>query len=240
MLVSMDLTEHVVRSHAVPIERKVWASAAVGGRPEALLVFLDGELYLERVGAATVVEQLQRSDVLPPVAAAFVSNNGPAARHDDFTCRPDYSAFIAGDVCRWMINGNPGVDKVVLVGLSLSGLAAAFAATQYPSIFAGTICQSPSFWWEAGRFYKELGPASRAGVRLWVCVGDRETAANVSHPPSGMLQQLTQIEGCDFGVTSLRRNGYDVTFRTFPGGHDPNCWRDDLMLALPWACRENA
>ena len=147
----------------------------------------------------------------------------------------DYAAFIAVDVQRWVRDWSPGVTKVVLAGLSLSGLAAAFAATRFPSAFAATICQSPSFWWEAGRFGEELRPAPDAGPRFWVCVGDRETDANVSHPPSGMLQGMTQIEGCDAGVGALRRNGYHVSYRTYAGGHDPNCWREDLMLALPWA-----
>ena len=60
------LTEHVVCGRAAPIERKVWTARSVGERPGIAVLFLDAELYLERVGAAEVVEQLRRDGTLPP------------------------------------------------------------------------------------------------------------------------------------------------------------------------------
>jgi hypothetical protein len=35
----------------------------------------------------------------------------------------------------------------------------------------------------------------------------------------------------------MRVRGVEVSERTFAGGHDPDCWRDDLRLALPWCQR---
>jgi enterochelin esterase family protein len=232
------LIEHLVRSRTMPIERKVWTLSSANERPSIAIIFLDAELYLDRVGAATVVGQLEREGRVPPVTSAFVSQNGPAARHSNFTCQMDYAAFVAADVTSWMRARYTSIQGIVLAGLSLSGLAAAFIATRFPRNFSATICQSPSFWWEGGRFANELPPAATHGGKLWVCVGDRETEANVSHPPSGLIQRLSQVEGCDAGCAALRRNGYIVRYRTYAGGHDPGCWREDLALALPWACRD--
>jgi enterochelin esterase family protein len=232
--------EYVIRGRAVPIDRKVWTTPAMGDHPTAAVVFLDAELYVERVGAAAVLHDLQRGGAVPPATGVFVSHNGAAARHEDFTCRADYATFVARDVVRWVTERNPSVRDVVLAGLSLSGLAAAFVSTRFPGTFRATICQSPSFWWDDGRFGEELCRTNCAGERFWVCVGDQETDVNVSHPPSGLFQRLTQIEGCEAGRDALRRGGCEVSYRTYAGGHDPRCWREDLILALPWALRGGA
>lgn len=229
------LTEHHVRGAAWPIGRKVWTAPSISDTPGVAILFLDAEVYLLPVEAARIVEQLQRDGSLPPSVCAFVSHHDAAARHVNFTCQPEYAAFIADDVRDWLLQRNPTVREIVLVGLSLSGLAAAFIATRYPFKFPTAICQSPSFWWDEGRFGKELIPAANPNQRFWICVGNLETDANVSHPPSGLLQKLTQIHGCDAGCLAMRHNEYDVSYRTFDGGHNPKCWRDDLLLALPWA-----
>jgi hypothetical protein len=69
---------------------------------------------------------------------------------------------------------------------------------------------------------------------FWVSVGNQETERGVSHPPSGMLQQTSQIEACRRGCDALRAAGYNVNHRVFEGRHDPERWREDLVLALPW------
>lgn len=43
-----------------------------------------------------------------------------------------------------------------------------------------------------------------------------------------------QLESCRRGAAALEHFGHTVAYREFRGGHDPNCWRDDLALALPW------
>jgi enterochelin esterase-like enzyme len=231
------LVEHVVRSRPMTFERTIWTSSSTEELPGMAILFLDAELYLDRVGAASVVGHLERDGSLPVVVSVFVSNNGSTARHADFICQADYAAFIADDVTAWIRARYPSVRGIVLAGLSLSGLAAAFIATRFPSKFAATICQSPSFWWDDGRFFKELSPPITPAGKLWVSVGDRETEANVSHPPSGLFQGMSQIEGCDAACSALQQYGYNVSYRTFTGGHDPDCWREDLAFALIWACR---
>jgi enterochelin esterase-like enzyme len=126
----------------------------------------------------------------------------------------------------------PGVTEIAIVGLSLSGLAAAYTATRHPAVFRAAVCQSPSFWWERGRFAEELPRATQGGPEFWICVGSRETEAGLVHPPSGLRQGLTQVAGCVFTAAALRAEGYGVSYREYDGGHDPDCRRDDLSLAL--------
>jgi enterochelin esterase family protein len=126
------------------------------------------------------------------------------------------------------------VQTATIVGLSLSSLAAAFAVLQYSDRFRTAICQSPSLWWNdqwLNRSSGQPGPLAR----FWVSVGDRETDENVTHGPTGMVQKVSQIEGCRRMCELMRVRGIEVNEHTFAGGHDPDCWRDDLRLALPWS-----
>lgn len=232
-----ELTEHVLSSRTGAYERKVWASSGRRGSAEAAVVFLDGELYVERVKAPGVVQGLEAAGVIPATLAVYVSIHSGASRHVDFVCDPAYAEFVAADVVGWVRSEAPTVRDVVIAGLSLSGLAAGYAATRHPSAFRAAVCQSPSFWWDGGRFGKEVPPAQPSGPAFWVCVGDGETQAGVSHPPSGLYQAMTQIEGCDRAGAALRAKGYDVSYRRYAGGHDPECWREDLGLALAWVWR---
>ena len=232
-----DLTERTLRCRSGMFERTVWSLAPPAGQPAAAILFLDAELYLERVGAAAVVRRLQERRVIPPAVAVFLSDGGAAARHEDFVCHPDYARFVAGDLVGSVREEHPDVTEIVIAGLSLSGLAAAYVATRHPAMFRAAVCQSPSFWWERGRFAQELPPATPAGPEFWICVGNRETEAGLSHPPSGLWQGITQVAGCLATAAALRANGYGVSYHDYDGGHDPTGWRDDLSMALPWALR---
>lgn len=231
-----DLVERIIRSRSGGFERTLWTLTPRNGQAVAAIIFLDGELYVERVMAAGVVQRLQECAAIPPVASVFVSNGGAAARHDDFACCPEYAKFIAKDLVGSISIEHPTVHEFIIAGLSLSGLMAAYAATRYPEVFRTAICQSPSLWWERGRFYQEL-PLAGPGMELWICVGSQETDSGISHPPSGLLQEMTQVAGCTRAAAALREKGYSVSYREFNGGHDPECWREDLALALPWVWR---
>jgi enterochelin esterase family protein len=230
------MKEDFVPSIWKPPGRRTWVLDRRVEGPSDLLVFLDAELYLERVAAARLVQQLEEDGHIPAVASVFVSNNGSAARHTDYVCDDTYSRFLTDELLPFMLARNPSLrsDRVVLVGLSLSGLAAAYTALT-TSGFRAAVCQSPSFWWERERFASSLPRAGGFAATYWVSVGDLETATGVSHPPTGLFQGTSQRDSCDRGAAALRAAGYVVSHRVFQGGHDSECWRDDLVLALPWA-----
>jgi enterochelin esterase family protein len=231
------LNETDVLGDRSSLRRKVWMSSPELIAPQRAILFLDGELYIERVNAPQVVRRLQAAHSLPPVLCIYVSCHGAAARHADFTCNMAYADFVAHDVIAWLTHRFPDLNQFVLAGLSLSGLAAASLAIQFPKVFRNVICQSPSFWWKQEQFRSMLPRAQGTEPEFWISVGDRELDTNVIHPPTGLLQQATQVESCERTCDALRSLGYRASLRTFSGGHDPICWREDLMLALPWAWR---
>jgi len=229
-----SLIASTVRAANGTLTRTVWTLAPLGSNPSAILIFLDAEFYIER-SMAPAVRRLRDNGLIPDVVTLFVSHVSQASRNQDFTCCPDYARFIAEDLVAWIQQQYPNVTDIVLAGLSLSGLAAAYIASRYPNVFRSVICQSGSFWWERGRFANELPAAARPGQEYWLCVGSLEADVDVSH--EYLFQEWSQIAGCISASAALRAKGYGVSYREYDGGHDFACWREDLALALPWAWR---
>ena len=70
--------------------------------------------------------------------------------------------------------------------------------------------------------------------RYWLSVGNKETDVNVLHPPSGLFQEINQIEGVRKAVALLQEIGGKVNYNLFQGGHDVEPWKEELPIALEW------
>ena len=71
-------------------------------------------------------------------------------------------------------------------------------------------------------------------ARFWLSVGDRETEVNVKHPPTGLLQEISQIAGVEKAAQILRDIGGDVYYHPYHSGHSLQSWREELSEALLW------
>lgn len=214
--------------------RTLWVQPARSGVAADCLIFLDGELYRDRVGAMEIVERLQSNDEVPSINSVYLSNAGAAARHVDFTCNEAFSVFLARDLKGWIDERVGPHQRYILCGLSLSGLAAAYTMRQHPSAFYAALCQSPSAWWH-GEWLAASWPSSvsRQG-RFWVSVGDQERQHGVVHSPTGLFQNVSQLDSCRRLVQTLSERGHEVHYSEYAGGHDPKCWGDELPNALKW------
>jgi enterochelin esterase-like enzyme len=74
-------------------------------------------------------------------------------------------------------------------------------------------------------------------TRFWLSVGDEETDVNVTHPPTGIFQRISQIAGVERAHAVLEENGGEVNCHRFRGGHAFTPWRAELSEALPWLLR---
>jgi len=110
------LNEGFVSSKKIGDGRRVWVLEPNSDTLDWTAIFLDAELYMERVGAAAVLGRLQTAGGFPSLRSIFVSSEDTAARHTDYTCNADYTDFIAGDVINdvsylghGLLSGCPGV-----------------------------------------------------------------------------------------------------------------------------------
>jgi enterochelin esterase-like enzyme len=233
----MELEKHVVVDTAGEYSRTVWISAPPASATNRLYLFLDAELYLQRMDAPALLAKLPLDKSIPPGIWLFVSHLDQAARHDDYTCNSRYARFIAEDVVRWAQAKAPGLsDRGHLIcGLSLSGLAALHLSCTRPVLFPRAIAQSPSAWWNKEWLLRQVENFSLERNRLWISVGDEERDCGVSHPPTGMRQEVTQVEAVERLVKKLAEQRSAVHYHLFPGGHQTECWKAELPAAMKWA-----
>lgn len=232
----MNLQEHFIHSRAGSHFRNVWLLEAIEDNPTRLAVFLDGEFYVNRMEAPAIIRTLQERGLIPPMICLFVSHVDGAARHQDLTCDPGFTDFIALDLVEWVRQMYPSIshEDHLIAGPSLGGLASAFTALVYPQIFSRCLSQSGSFWWKDEWLTSTLAPIAPSSSKFWLSVGDKETDVGVSHPPTGMRQEVTQIEACERFAAALKARNHSVNYRVYEGGHEFTPWQEELPEALEW------
>lgn len=230
--------KHTLTSVSGEFTRDVWVLDGPTDQAHPLCLFLDAELYLNNMQAAPILTGLMQSGALPPMTCVFVSHVNGAARHADYTWSESYTKFIGEDVVTWARARNAEIQAAdnLICGLSLSALAGAYVALCYPQIFSYALCQSGSFWWLHGKEFT----LPRTKSKFWLSVGDKETSTNVSHPPSGLYQEISQIAGVEAMVMRLQNLGATVKHHPYHGAHAIEPWREELGPALQWLVNYNA
>lgn len=216
-------------------ERTVWIRPPRNPAVRTLTIFLDGELYRERVQAVAVLNRLR--GVIADSWFVFVSSAGAEARWIECPCHPPFARFIVKELLPWLKARHipsPPVRKI-LVGLSYTGLAAAYVAKRCPGVFQRVISQSGSFWWNDGALIEEYrrirNPLRTA---FYLDVGTREIQSHVCHRPD-VIQRMSQLDGVRRFRDQLLRHGNRVEYVEYNGGHEFSAWKKTLPHALKWA-----
>jgi enterochelin esterase-like enzyme len=230
----LKLEEHIISDSATGYSRTVRLLRGPPDQPQRLCLFLDGELYLQKMKVVPVLNALLDRGTLPPVTFAFIDHLNMEVRGQDYICNDQFGRFIGEKVIPWLqqqIRGlHPGHH--LIGGLSLSGLASAWLALQYPGHFRYCLSQSGSFWWNDQHFAKMAAQRSPIKTRFWLSVGDQET--EVDEPP-----EVSQIEGVKNVHQVLKSLGATVYYHEYHGGHDLKYWRAELDHALLWLLSGN-
>ena len=217
-------------------ERLIWVRPPRDRSSAAhVSIFLDGELYRDRVGANSVIDVLQGD--IADSWFVFVSMESIEARWLECACYQPFARFVAKELLPWLSAQHQELRLVrerTLIGLSYSGLAAAFVAKECPGIFQRVISQSGSFWWNDCWLPDQYRLSARVPTDFYLDVGRRELDENVRHRED-VLQVVSQIEGVHRFRDALRHRGHSVKYVEFDGGHDFTAWRQSLPGALRWA-----
>jgi len=193
--------------------------------PYPLLVVLDGQDYLRRARLARMVDNLIAHGRMRPLALAMVANGGQA-RFVEYACNDSTVSFLLSSVvplARTHLNlvdpdAQPGAYGVL--GASMGGLCALYAALRAPAVFGHAISQSGAFGLSllgidpvVFDLVRHLPPPP---VKVWMDVGTYERLL----PANRRMQAL------------LDARGYDVTYREYHGGHNYAVWRDEVWRGL--------
>lgn len=188
------------------------------------------------MGIVPLLEEMVDEGKIKPMTFAFVGHVSAAARHVDYTCHEDYAAFINESVVPWLGREVSALETngSTVVGLSLSGLMASYLTLRDDSPFRACISQSGSHWWRPEWFAEWAKKQSHDYAHFWLSVGWEEDATKVHHPPSGLFQEISQLEGVDRAAAVLREIGAEVEVHKFFGGHELKYWKEELEQALFW------
>jgi len=238
----MKETRHTLRSIHLANERAVWVREPERNATN-LTVFLDAELYRDRIGATAIIDALDSRGDIDSSLFVFVSMESAASRWVECPCYPPFARFIEEELFPWLEGAYPRAREAgerVITGLSYTGLAAAYVSMMNPSRFTKVIAQSGSFWsndcWII-EYFEELDPKPKA--EFYLDVGLQETEVNVLHKED-VFQATSQIEGVKRFRDALLRHGYHPRYVEYDGGHDFTAWRLTLPDALRWALPPSA
>jgi iron(III)-enterobactin esterase len=231
----MNPEAFILGSTSKKFSRKIWYLPSET-KCRRIGIFLDGESYLDQMDAGSLIVELQRENLIPPMACLFVSSVDAESRHHDYTCSDPYADYIAKDVLPWVQRraGIAAPGDHFIGGLSLSGLQAAYISLSYPHIFSRTLSQSGSFWWENEWLTHHLNEFPPSEGKYWLSVGTKEKGAGACHAPTDLLQEIDQDVAIRHFSTALKRREAKVHDHVYEGGHDPRHWSEELPDALRW------
>ncbi|EQD55322.1 enterochelin esterase [mine drainage metagenome] len=166
--------------------------------------------------------------------------NAPGGRDEELRHNPRFVRFLAAELLPWLrrrygIRVPP--SRCAVVGSSLGGLTAAYAALRYPHLFGNVLAQSGAFIErDAGgvdgspTLMQEYARRRRGRTRFYLNAGTLESTVYPGTPTS-------LLAGVRHFRDVLTAKGYRVAYGEFSGGHDYACWGvglgEGLLNLLP-------
>jgi enterochelin esterase-like enzyme len=235
------MREHIHRFKSVHAanERTIWIREPVDpDQPCNLAIFLDGELYRDWVHAISIIDELTATSSVANTLFVFVSHHSMESRWHECPCYPPFADFINLELLPWIEKLYPKTQEAherILIGLSYTGLAAAYIALRAAEKYTRVIAQSGSFWSDDLALVKQYRDAPTLhSTAFYLDVGLKETANNVRHKED-VLQVVSQIVGVQAFRDVLTARNIEVRYTEFDGGHECAAWKITLPGALKWA-----
>lgn len=222
-------------------QRPVWLYTPANFDPTTsypLLVFMDGDSYTTLVPIPTILDNLIAARAIPPVVAVLLGNAAGDAREAEMNCNKEWSDSLVKEVLPWLRTHRDqkfADGDVTIIGDSLSGLAAACAALDYPKVFGKVISQSGSYYRapsgeEPEGLARQLAASPVIPVEFYLEVGLLETASIPSRDPS-MLTANRHLRDV------LMAKGNRVNYVEHYSGHEHLSWRATIADALIYALK---
>ncbi len=184
----------------------------------------DGQRYIEKGKMNKILDREIAAGNIKPVIAIFVDSRNPDnlkdnRRNKQFFCNIAYANFFMQELIPHVDNLFPTShdrkDRVIL-GLSFGGLnSACFGIMAHPS-FQGIAMQSPAGDKHIRLASKLYATEDKKPIKIYMSVGTRN-----DNTSAGRLLKRT-----------LKKKGYDLTYKEVAKGHSWDNWRpllDDIL-----------
>jgi enterochelin esterase family protein len=237
------LTKQQFQSDLLHNQRQVWIYTPPNFDPRKtypLLVVMDGESYTSLIPMPTILDNLIAAGAIPPIVAVLLGNGPDDARDREMNCNKMWGEALVKEILPWLrLQHNLKFEdkNTVIIGDSLTGLAAACAACEHSATFPKVISQSGSYFRapageEPEWLARHLANSPVIPAQFYLEVGLLETAAIPSRDPS-MLTANRHLRDV------LQAKGNVVRYVERFSGHEHVSWRATIADPLIYMLNRN-
>ncbi len=197
-----------------------------------LIILLDGQIWSRELSILSEIQHLTDSNKICPAVYVFVHSLNSQQRQQDYGCHDAFSQALVYELIEILLKEYSFISKtdITLCGQSLGGLCALHSALLFPTIFTSLILQSGSYWWSD--FSKStLGQKHKGNIlKLLQNLSHRLSKTTQIYISAGTYE--TDMRDDALQLYQQLQSFNQVSFHSFPGGHDAVNWRTDLLKAL--------
>lgn len=198
------------------------------GGPYPSITVMDGGEYLTLGLMHIVLDNLIADRRIAPLVGIFVDPrtdpDDPATsmRMHDYALSDTFVAYLTDDVLplvRNIYRITPDAGQTAVMGASLGGLIATYAALTRPDVFGLCAAQSPSYYWKEDAMIALVRSLPKRDVRISIDTGTIRDAQ----------------EGARRMKAALEERGYRFSYAEYPEGHNWVNWRariDDILVTF--------
>jgi enterochelin esterase-like enzyme len=197
------------------------------------IVVTDGGEYISLGRMVHVLDNLIADKRIVPVIAAFIDprtdlhNAQSSMRLRDYAMSDTFVLFLVEELRKRMLDQyriNPAPAQTAIMGASLGGLIATYAALTRPDVFGLSAAQSPAYWWDNDSIITIAASRPRKNVKFYIDTGtmrDAQEKASMMH-------------------SVLKKKGYTTRYEEHPEGHNWVNWRARIshILEFFWGERK--
>jgi enterochelin esterase-like enzyme len=196
-----------------------------------LLIIFDGQDFTNIIPLPIILDNLLAEGKILPTIAALVGN-AIGSRARELSGSVPFTAFLSDELIPWLhervaVTNKP--TETVIVGLSLGGLAATFAAMNRPDLFGNVLSLSGSFWWKKDEAYewmiRQLAAQRTLPIRFYIAAGlGEDRVMSVGEPT--LLAANRHLRAI------LTQKQYPIRYDEFDGGHEYINWQGMVAEGL--------
>ncbi|WP_038181233.1 enterochelin esterase [Vibrio rhizosphaerae] len=218
-------------------------SVSYAAKTKALpvVVVLDGRFWSESLPIYDALLCATQDGALPEAVYVLIDEIDGRQRHDDLGCNATFWQAIIQELFP-LVSGyfplSTDPHHTVVVGQSLGGLAAMYAALNWPERFGSVVCQSGSFWWpdfslvkppgdyvtpESPHLLSEMSRQVHEGLGQGACLNIFIEVGRGEDVMVDLSQDMYH---------QLAAQQHNIQYRVFDGGHERLCWRGGIIDGL--------